>query len=68
MIIATPTKAITKKLPSGAYTKNGKLVYNNQFDVFIPIFLNAGENEKSPSCAANMKATLCYTPGSVNNY
>ena len=62
------TKAIIKKLPSGAYTEDGKIVYNNKFDIFVPIFLNAGENTNSKSCAANMKATLCYEPGNVNNY
>ncbi len=63
------TKAQILQLPKGAYTdKDGKLVVDNKFKIYIPIFRRAGESKDSKLSASIMYATLLYTPGSENGY
>jgi len=63
------TKAKILQLPKGAYhNEQGKLVIDNKFKIYVPIFRRAGEPENNPSGASTMYATLCYNPGAENGY
>lgn len=62
------TKGIIKKIPNGKRIISGKTEYDNVYRVFVPVFLSPGQNENSPTCAANMDAVLCYQPGNLDSY
>ena len=63
------TKAIITKVPNGKWTNaDGKIEYDNLYEVNIPIFVSANQPKNSPLTPTNLKATLCHQPELLNSY
>lgn len=63
------TKGKITKIPTGKWiTENGVEKYDNIYEVFIPIFLSAGQSKDSKLSPSSIEATLCYQPEHLNSY
>lgn len=63
------TKGKITKIPTGKWiTEDGVEKYDNIYEVFLPIFLSAGQSKDSKLSPSSVKATLCYQPEHLNSY